>query len=356
MQLIRQNLAFGQLPSSKGDLYIPTTGRRGYVHNIILHNTNTTAEDVVLNYHDGTNEYEILSENIAADDTLFLDFRGEGEVVDIGGKITGNTTTGSKVTYKFSGTEEIPDAVAGSGGAVQVLWEWNGTDITQFGDGAGNPTNTYGSPDGTLSVAAVPTASIDVPSNNVLLYTTGSATAAHAHFLINDLPTLPERFIFRARIGPRTGAVTCEPCLIFCEQDETHWMGTAYNTGGTVQVQFANNVDGLLTAAHFITGSGIAEAASGIVLECDVMLRDPDTGVDPRINAIVREARAGALGYARGGPSWSSFGSPPAIYHSSWQSGGTIKQPGIAFLCNGASLTAWVSELQILSHPWTKEA
>jgi len=235
--------------------------------------------------------------------------------------------------------------------ASKVLWEWNGTDITQFGNGSGTPDNTYGSPDGTLSVGAVPTSGIDVPSGDVLIYTTGTATSAHAHFLINDLPPLPERFIYRARLGPKTGAVTCEPFMIFAEQDATHWIGTAYSVGGALQIQLGNNVDGLISAAHYLVTS-ITDLSSGIVVEVDVMLRNPDTGVDPQINATLREARAGVVGYGKGGASWSSFGSPPAIYDSSWQSGGTIRQPGIGFLCNGSALTAWIGELQILSHPW----
>lgn len=121
MQLDRKVLAFGQLPSSKGDLYVPASGRKGYAHNLTLHNTNTTAEDVVLNYHDGTSEHEILSETLPAGDSLYLEFPGEGEVVGIGGKFTGNTTTASKVTFKFSGTEEIPDAILPSGGPAN-LW------------------------------------------------------------------------------------------------------------------------------------------------------------------------------------------------------------------------------------------
>ena len=123
MQLDRKTLAFGQLPNSKGDLYEPATGRKGYVHNITLHNTGASAEDVVLNFHDGTDENEILSESIAAYDTYLLDFPGEGETVDEGAKITGNTDTASTVTYKFSGTEEIPDAVGASAAGVSSnLW------------------------------------------------------------------------------------------------------------------------------------------------------------------------------------------------------------------------------------------
>jgi hypothetical protein len=54
MQLDRKPLAFLQVPDSKGDLYAPPSGSKGLVHNIIVHNTNTTAESVVRNYHDGT--------------------------------------------------------------------------------------------------------------------------------------------------------------------------------------------------------------------------------------------------------------------------------------------------------------
>ena len=234
----------------------------------------------------------------------------------------------------------------------KLLWEWNGSDITQFGNGSGAPDNTYGTPDGTLSVAAVPTASIDVPSNNVLLYTTGTATSAHAHFLINDLPPLPERFIYRARLGPNTGGVTCEPFLIFAEQDATHWMGTAYSTGSVLLIQLGNSVDGIFVAGDSIAVTGVTARLSGVVVEADCMLRDPDTGVDPQINVILHTAIGGALGYGKGGPAWSGFGTRPAIYDSSWQSGGTIKQPGVGFMSNGSSLTAWVSELQIFSHPW----
>lgn len=124
MQLDRKVLAFGQLPSSKGDLYVPASGRKGFVHNVTLHNANTTSEDVVLNYHDGSSEHQILSETIPAGDSLYLDFPGEGDVVDDGGKLTGNTDTASKVTYKFSGTEEIATPVDDRfvRGAVSTLW------------------------------------------------------------------------------------------------------------------------------------------------------------------------------------------------------------------------------------------
>lgn len=233
----------------------------------------------------------------------------------------------------------------------KLLWEWNGTDITQFGDGAGTPNATYGTPDGTLSVGAVPTASTDVPSGDVLLYTTGTATSAHAHFYINDLPPLPERFIYRARLGPQLAGVTTQPMLIAGGQDELHWIGTAYSGSNVLQVQFGNNRDAIFVGGYFVS-TGISGINTGLLVELDCMLIDPDTGIDPQINLGLSEFRGGAWTAGLGGPSWSSFGTNVSIYDSSWQSGGSIKNPGVAFLCNGSSVVSWVGELQILSHPW----
>jgi len=116
VQLNRKALAFGQLPATKGDLYAPPSGSKGLVHNIVLHNANTTAETVVLNYHDGTSEYEIFNQSLSAGETVIWDFKGAGDIVEDGGKYTGNTDTASKVTYKVDGTEESP-----SGSSLSVV-------------------------------------------------------------------------------------------------------------------------------------------------------------------------------------------------------------------------------------------
>ena len=57
----RSVLAFIQLPSSKGDIYAPT-GKNGLIHNITLHNKNTTNEVVVLNYN-ATSEFRYFNGN-----------------------------------------------------------------------------------------------------------------------------------------------------------------------------------------------------------------------------------------------------------------------------------------------------
>jgi len=105
MALSRRNLAFGQLANAKGDIYSPSSAD-GLVHLILLHNTNTSAEDVKLYYHDGSNEYLIFNINLDVNETVIFDFRGEGFYVEDAGKITGNADTASKVTYKIDGTEE----------------------------------------------------------------------------------------------------------------------------------------------------------------------------------------------------------------------------------------------------------
>ena len=99
-----KKLAFVQLANAKADVYDSGTSI-GEVHNILLHNSNTIAELVVLNLHDGTNEYQILKVTMATLETLILTFINEGLIVDAASKLTGNTTTAAKVTCSVNGTE-----------------------------------------------------------------------------------------------------------------------------------------------------------------------------------------------------------------------------------------------------------
>ncbi len=102
----RKKLAFIQLASSKGDIYDPAASTIGLVHNIVIFNNNTTSETVVLNMHDGTNEYQLFQPVVSPKDSVILDFSGEGLIVDALSKITGNTTTAAKVTCLITGSEE----------------------------------------------------------------------------------------------------------------------------------------------------------------------------------------------------------------------------------------------------------
>lgn len=100
----QKKLAFIQLASSKGDIY-DSGSTIGCVHNIILHNINTVSENVILYLHDGSNEFILFNLSIAANDTVILSFQNEGLIVDASSKITGNTTTATKVTCLIMGTE-----------------------------------------------------------------------------------------------------------------------------------------------------------------------------------------------------------------------------------------------------------
>jgi len=96
-------LAFVQLAAAKATVY-DSGANIGEVHNIVLHNTNSTTEVVVLNLHDGTNEYELYKMSLIANETVQLSFGGEGFIVDAASLLTGNTTTASKVSCAVFGT------------------------------------------------------------------------------------------------------------------------------------------------------------------------------------------------------------------------------------------------------------
>lgn len=105
--ITHETLHLGQLASSQTDIYDPASGVTGCIHNITLHNTNTTAENVELWKHNGTTAYKFLKISIAADETFILDFRNDGLVVDGSHKIQGAATTASKVNIDISGSKVV---------------------------------------------------------------------------------------------------------------------------------------------------------------------------------------------------------------------------------------------------------
>ena len=105
--ITHETLYLGQLPSSQTDLYDPASGVTGCIHNITLHNTNTTSENVELWKHNGTTAYQILKASIAANETLIISYENDGLVVDGSNKIQGKTTTANKVTIDISVTKVV---------------------------------------------------------------------------------------------------------------------------------------------------------------------------------------------------------------------------------------------------------
>ena len=231
----------------------------------------------------------------------------------------------------------------------KLLWEWNGADISQFGDGAGTFDYTTGTPVGTLSVGAMPVSGADYPDEDVLIFTNGAGTLASGFYLINDLPPLPERFIYRARVGQRTAG--SGPLVALGMQDATHHFSFGLEVDQSGLVLCGNNTDGYWLGGLVKAVTSIAYP-SGLTIEADVMIRHPDTGVDPQVNILIESAvQSDGEAYGKGGRSWTPWGGASALYDSSWQSGGPLK-PGIGFFCSIGYAPSWMSELQIWSHPW----
>ena len=105
--ITHETLYLGQLPNSQTDVYDPAAGVTGCIHNITLHNVNTTSEVVELWKHNGTTAFQILKATLVANETLVVDFANDGLVVDGAHKIQGKTTTASKVTCDISGTKVV---------------------------------------------------------------------------------------------------------------------------------------------------------------------------------------------------------------------------------------------------------
>jgi hypothetical protein len=104
MAFARSKIAFIQLADAKGDIF--ATGSNRLIHNIVLFNSNTTDEVVEILFHDGTNEYQIFDRIIEPNEMYILAFANEGFYSPSAGKLTGNTTTASKVTCDISGSIE----------------------------------------------------------------------------------------------------------------------------------------------------------------------------------------------------------------------------------------------------------
>lgn len=102
-----ETLALGQLPSSQTDICDPGASETFLIHNITIHNTNSTSETVELWKHNGTTAYQILKATVASNETVILDWANDGLVLDGSHKLQGKTTTAAKVTYDISGSQVV---------------------------------------------------------------------------------------------------------------------------------------------------------------------------------------------------------------------------------------------------------
>jgi len=103
------------IASSAGAVYTNPSSKTSYIRGIIIHNTNTTAETVVLyNVPDNSGSVgtaaatnQFYKTDVAADTTVIIEFPVPGLVLsDTNDTIQATTTTASKVTIQISGATE----------------------------------------------------------------------------------------------------------------------------------------------------------------------------------------------------------------------------------------------------------
>lgn len=242
----------------------------------------------------------------------------------------------------------------------KILWKWNGIDYTQFGDGAGNPTATIGSPTGTgLSVTQL-SDNLDCPRIPILSYAHDAvAVPWRAYFMVNDLPELPNKYIIEARMGPTlTGTLgqNTYPYIIPVWQSSARCCEIYRNS----QYQAIRSSNGSTDVSLGCAGNFYSEEASPEQSEydegrpfrllCD--MRDPD-GVSeyPGFRIISDVADEGGSKRAVYSSDWGAYGGGTCFsssWHSDWLTGGTIKNFGFGF-GNGAcgAGSAYVADLLI---------
>lgn len=238
-----------------------------------------------------------------------------------------------------------------------LLWEWNGTDVSQFGDGDGTPTAVNGGTEtGTLAAATLASSSQDVQTDKALVYTHSGATNVDVYYPINDLPPLPERFRIVAKLGPRESSnlgVGTYPGVILAWQDGTHFMRLQSNGSKSALIIVTGNGD-IGSPTVYSSANDVSTTQSqdlGTLVDIYCSLGEPDTGVDPKMHFIVKPFNStGFLGVGASTFSWTAAGGatpPNTSWNSGWQSGGTVRRPGIMFRETGTAGSGYVGMFKI---------
>jgi len=106
MTITTKELAAGQLPAARGDLYTVPGSTTTYIKSITLHNTHTSALTCTLAKEPagGGTEYVIIYVELGADETFYFD---EPTILDATDVLRGDAGgTAAKVDYTVSGAEE----------------------------------------------------------------------------------------------------------------------------------------------------------------------------------------------------------------------------------------------------------
>lgn len=253
-------------------------------------------------------------------------------------------------------SSQLASSQLGSGG--RLLWEWNGTDVSQFGDGDGTPNAVTGTETGTLAASTLSSPNTDATAENVLLYTHTGGTA-DVFFTINDLPPLPERYLLQVQLGPRNGSsygLNTIPSVVLAFQDATHFIrvGSTSSSNNDFRMFTGNGDVGSASVSSFSTQLSVTPVFAddaGVIVEAWCMLAEPDTGVDPRFHVTLAPVQgSGKLDVRASTHGWTAQGgatAPSTSWDSGWQSGGSIRRPGIWFRELGTAGKGYIGMFKI---------
>ena len=118
----RKKLAFLKMSAVKSTLY-DSGATIGLVHNMILFNDDAGSQTVQIYMHDGTHEYQLFELVITTKDTVILDFKAEGLVVDASSKLTGNiiVTEEASSSSSYSGVSDSSEGGAPTSGVTCLI-------------------------------------------------------------------------------------------------------------------------------------------------------------------------------------------------------------------------------------------
>lgn len=107
MAITGKSLADGQVASTKGTIYTCPAATVTYVKWLSVHNTNTTAEDVIVYVkRSGSTSRVIYRASLSQNETAYPVDKDAGLVLSTGDVIEAVTTTAAKVDYLIAGAEE----------------------------------------------------------------------------------------------------------------------------------------------------------------------------------------------------------------------------------------------------------
>lgn len=236
-----------------------------------------------------------------------------------------------------------------------LLWEWNGVDVSQFGDGVGGPTATdLAAITGSLAAAPFAVNTTETSQNyNRLIYTHTGGTG-RAWYMINDLPVLPDRYMLEGVLGGRTTgtATNTEANIVLMYQDVTHnFVLRRKGSDATIaQIRGGNGDDGINTGSFRDMGGNFWNSEYGTPFAAMLDTRDPFVGGDPGFRVTLDTNSDGTHLSANVGGSWTAFGGgtlPSTTWDAGWQTGGSMKNVGIAFEEGGAPGSNFVGALRI---------